>query len=195
MKLKEYEHLLDTDCWFNYADFYEWISQQDYKTFIEVGVWKGHSIMYLAQLLKLKEDPSIEIYAVDLFDETYKYDGVNHGTTELRDQKKYLFEIYKHNMKRAGVEDIVKPLKGMSWEMADKFEDDSIDFVFLDAGHDYDECTKDLKAYWPKVKEGGILSGHDWKNLGCGVRKAVQDFFGSVPISTSEGDVCWYVKK
>jgi len=198
MELKKYEHLLSTDIWFNYPHFYNWIASLGYKKFVEVGVWKGHSISHLAQVLKEQNDPEIEIYAVDLFDETYKYDGVKHGTDQLRDQKKFLLEIYKENLKRAGVDDIVQTIKGMSWEMADKFEDDSLDFVFLDAGHDYDECSKDLEAYWPKIKDGGILAGHDWLNTNCGVREAVKNFFGklSLGVATSTpSSICWYVKK
>ena len=38
----------------------------------------------------------------------------------------------------------------------------SLDFVYLDARHDYKGVTLDLEAYWPKVKDGGIFAGHDY---------------------------------
>ncbi len=77
-----------------------------------------------------------------------------------------------------------------------------LDFVYLDGNHDYVPLMEDLHAWWPLVKAGGILAGHDWISDGwhmneqpftayaartdlpeggnCGpfyVRKAVKDFF------------------
>ena len=52
---KEYEKYLDTENYFNFQDFYTWISEKDYmKTFVEVGVWKGHSVCYLGDKLRHK---------------------------------------------------------------------------------------------------------------------------------------------
>ena len=45
-----------------------------------------------------------------------------------------------------------------------RFEDNSIDFVYVDARHDYKGVLEDLRLYWPKVRQGGILAGHDYLN-------------------------------
>ncbi len=55
----------------------------------------------------------------------------------------------------------LKILEGVSWEMAKKVKDKSLDFVFVDASHDYESVVKDFNAWAPKVKPGGIFSGHD----------------------------------
>jgi len=55
----------------------------------------------------------------------------------------------------------VKILKGDSVAMADHVEDDSLDFIFIDADHRYDGVVRDLAAWVPKLKPGGLLSGHD----------------------------------
>ena len=193
IETKDYEHLLRTDNWFNYRSFYDTIVEQNpqFKTFAEVGVWKGHSISYLAS--KLKEREGVQLYAIDLWDETYKYDGVNHGTTELKEQKKFLYEIYQTNIERAGVREIIKDYKDYSWDAARNFEDESLDFVFIDAGHDYDEVKKDIEAWLPKVKPNGIISGHDYYNTHTEVKKAVDEKFSKFPIY-SEG-ICWCVYK
>eukprot|EP00930_Biecheleria_cincta_P060765 TRINITY_DN46370_c0_g1_i1.p1 TRINITY_DN46370_c0_g1~~TRINITY_DN46370_c0_g1_i1.p1 ORF type:complete len:438 (-),score=77.45 TRINITY_DN46370_c0_g1_i1:167-1435(-) len=48
-------------------------------------------------------------------------------------------------------------------EVASKLEDDeSLDIVFLDARHDYEAVSNDMKWWRPKVRPGGILSGHDF---------------------------------
>ena len=38
----------------------------------------------------------------------------------------------------------------------------SVDFVYIDARHDYKGAMEDIKAWWPKLKKGGLLSGHDF---------------------------------
>ncbi len=49
-----------------------------------------------------------------------------------------------------------------SLEAASKFDDAQLDFVYLDGDHDYAPFLADLKAWWPKVKPGGVVAGHDW---------------------------------
>lgn len=42
------------------------------------------------------------------------------------------------------------------------FEDLSLDYVYVDARHDYKGALMDMESYWPKIKRGGILAGHDY---------------------------------
>jgi predicted O-methyltransferase YrrM len=69
-----------------------------------------------------------------------------------------------------------------SLEASKLFNDDSLDFVFIDAAHDYDNVVADLKAWYPKIKKGGVLAGHDFypdQPTWCDVYKAVKDVFGT----------------
>jgi FkbM family methyltransferase len=76
---------------------------------------------------------------------------------------------------------------------ANLFPDEFFDFVYIDADHSYDGVVRDLKAWWPKVKRGGLFCGDDYipqdgdiwltiegqspKYAGkFGVRKAVNEF-------------------
>lgn len=52
--------------------------------------------------------------------------------------------------------------KDFSTECVKEFEDASIDFVYIDARHDRKGVLEDLQAYWPKVKMGGVIAGHDY---------------------------------
>lgn len=45
---------------------------------------------------------------------------------------------------------------------ADRFADESLDFVYIDADHTFEGCHADLMAWYPKVKSGGIIAGHDY---------------------------------
>ena len=66
-------------------------------------------------------------------------------------------------------------------------EDGSLDFVFIDADHTYEGCKADIIAWTPKVREGGMISGHDynWPS----VKRAV-DEFGDQPHTLS--DNVWF---
>jgi predicted O-methyltransferase YrrM len=51
---------------------------------------------------------------------------------------------------------------------------ESLDFVFLDTCMTYEQEVQDLKDWYPKVKKGGLFSGHDWN---CSaVQRAVNEF-------------------
>lgn len=46
-------------------------------------------------------------------------------------------------------------------------------FVYIDGNHDLEAITEDLAAWWPLVRPGGILAGHDYTTECDGVRRAV----------------------
>lgn len=65
-------------------------------------------------------------------------------------------------------------LRGWSYEMCDRIEDESLGFAFIDASHDYENALRDLYCYWPKLVDDGVMAGHDWPI--AGVRQAVEEF-------------------
>jgi hypothetical protein len=81
-----------------------------------------------------------------------------------------------------------------SVEAAPRVPDGSLDFVYIDARHDYDSVKEDL-AYWcSKVRPGGILAGHDYVDGDFDqgefyVKSAVDEFFGErgIPVHGTEG--------
>lgn len=58
---------------------------------------------------------------------------------------------------------------------ASLFEDEYFDYVYIDGEHTLDAVTKDLEAWWPKVKVGGYFAGHDY-SASVGVMRAVDTF-------------------
>lgn len=72
--------------------------------------------------------------------------------------------------------------RGYSVQKAKLFPDHSLDFVYLDARHDYDGVKEDLEAWWDKLRVGGVMAGHDFVPDGLipaglfGVQKAVWEF-------------------
>lgn len=74
----------------------------------------------------------------------------------------------------------------------------SLDFVYLDARHDYESVVEDLEAWFDKVRPGGILAGHDYLDgvhpAGVfGVKTAVDEFFAKrgIPVYATCHDEPW----
>jgi predicted O-methyltransferase YrrM len=56
------------------------------------------------------------------------------------------------------------------------YKDRSLDFVFIDGSHEYEDVKEDIYHWYPKVKKGGIIAGHDYTTY-AGVKEAVDEFF------------------
>lgn len=71
-----------------------------------------------------------------------------------------------------------------SSEGASRIADGTLDFVYIDARHDYQSVLDDLEAWFPKVRPGGIVAGHDYldgvvRGTDYGVKSAVDEFFAA----------------
>ena len=72
--------------------------------------------------------------------------------------------------------DRVEFIKAPSHEAASKVSDDSLDLVFIDAQHTYEHVKEDIHVWAPKLKDGGIMGGHDLYDASFpGVRQAVEE--------------------
>ncbi len=83
----------------------------------------------------------------------------------------------------------VTPLRLSGVEAAKRFADGSIDMMFIDAGHTYEEVKEDIATWLPKIKEGGLICGHDYSELWPGVMQAVDEAFGKDEIGVT--DTIW----
>lgn len=89
-------------------------------------------------------------------------------------------------------------IRGRSVEAAKTIEDGSLDFVFIDADHSYEGCKADIVAWWPKIKAGGLLSGHDYENEAFpkfGVTRAVHEFVSLGHALDLGENFTWFVRK
>ena len=81
----------------------------------------------------------------------------------------------------------------LSIEGATKFPDEYFDFIYIDADHD--RCYEDLVAWYPKLKKGGIIAGHDYnweKGVVNNVERDVRKFFKDDFDHTHESLQSWY---
>lgn len=147
---------LQTSSCFVYPDFYRQIAcNPNIFTVVEVGVWKGHSIIFLVQEMIKCDKQNIKAFAVDSW-------APEHPTYDKFEEKPIIYDIFKKNVKIANLQQYITDIRCNSWDGAQHFEDNSLDFVFIDADHRYEYVKKDILAYLPKVKTGGIIAGHDY---------------------------------
>lgn len=162
---------LDTHNWFNYQSFYSALARAPgLRRFAEVGVWKGHAVSFLARELLTRTD-QFEIYAIDLWERHPLGESWFAYTP-------HIYEIYNRNLERAGVRHKIVDVKEDSARAAARFPDGFFDAVFIDAAHDEGSVRRDIAAWRPKVRPGGILAGHDYGEP-CAVKAVVDELFGN----------------
>lgn len=130
----------------------------------EIGVWKGDSFLTL-----LQNCPNIKtLHGVDCYEpyEDYLAPGVfNSNQPSITYDKKeidFIKLVCYHRLEYSGQKDKISFHEMDSNEAAEYIDDDSLDFIFLDAYLTGEQTKNDLEVWYPKVKTGGIFSGHDW---------------------------------
>jgi len=169
----------------------------------EIGVFRGVLSKYLLEKL-----PNLTLLMVDRWeaveeDHEYRTSGSTIASFTVQQMKEVEDEAAA-NTAFAGSRAVW--LKGETSVMVSRVKDAVLDFVFIDADHRYEAVLADIKAWFPKVKIGGWVCGHDWdhpedhiKNKDSkarlwGVRKAVEEFFGDLPIEIGK-DKTWFHQK
>jgi predicted O-methyltransferase YrrM len=175
--------------WFTYPNLYSYMVEKfpTNSHFVEVGVWKGMSAAYMAVEI-INSGKNIKFDCVD----TWGYLDSQKEIPETMFEG--LYETFLQNIDP--VKHIITPIKDLSWDGAKHYEDNSLDFVFIDASHDYDRVKKDVEAWYNKVKEGGIISGHDYGSF-PGVKQAVDELVKdkNLKLNTAPGCVWFCYKK
>ena len=109
------------------------IETHGYKTMVEVGVRRGGTCFYL-----LDRFPNLVITAIDSNVKQFYNDTV-----------------------KLQYGDRLRVIQGHSHRVADQIADASQDLVFIDADHSYQGCSGDIMTYRPKLRDNGLLTGHD----------------------------------
>lgn len=114
---------------------------------VEVGCHLGGSLRHVGPICRANKTA---LHAVDPWNVEYGF---------IKGDR---FEQFLANMKEEGLADFIIPLRTMSHLAAERFADESIDLVFIDGCHALAWVLLDIDSWWPKLKQGGVLLGHDW---------------------------------
>jgi predicted O-methyltransferase YrrM len=162
---------------------------------VEVGTWKGMSAISMARAMKSAGIVDGEVVCVDTWlggpenlVEPLEGGGwqVSRWASSLRRLHGYpqLYYTFLSNVVDAGLTDVITPLPLSSDAGATVLSTVGYraDLIYIDGGHTYDSVTADLQGYWPIVRPGGLLFGHDFSWI-PDVERAVRDFTSSLNIS------------
>ena len=186
------EHICDAiQGWFSYKNLYKEIVNKfdSGSKLVEIGTWKGKSASYMAVEIA-NSNKNIEFYCVDTWQGSAEHVRELHGDASIINNT--LYEDFLLNIKP--VSHIINPIRSTSIEAAATFEDNSLDFIFIDAAHDYENVKNDLNAWYPKLKPSGIFAGHDYIPNWPGVIQAVNEFCSINRLIIQSQELCWVVR-
>ena len=128
-------------------DLPQFFVEMGFKVGAEIGVYKGEFSEKIAQT-------GLTLYSIDPWQIYDDYDNP-------RGQDRLDFQ-YEHTKQVLAPYPNCTIIRKTSMEAAPDFKDDSLDFVYIDANHDFRYVAEDLSEWTKKVKKGGIVSGHDY---------------------------------
>lgn len=156
------------------SDLPEYFKSLGFTKGVEIGVYKAEYTIEFARA-------GLEIYGVDPW-MMYRDYGNPRGQERLDFQ-------YEHSKRVLAPYPNAKLIRKTSQDALEDFEDESLDFVYIDGNHSFKYVAEDLWEWSRKVKQGGIVSGHDYiytksKSLNgiCHVRHLVDAFVNAMGI-------------
>jgi len=155
----------------------KWFCELGFNYGVEVGVAAGE----YSEII-MKANPNLRLTGVDSWAPYKGYrDYQKESTLQLlEEQARERLEPYENYVF----------MKAFSMEAKELFNDNSLDFVYLDANHHNPFVTQDIEEWYKKVRPGGILAGHDYvksRNVRVDVVEAVNKF-------TEKNDIdVWFV--
>jgi predicted O-methyltransferase YrrM len=158
------------------------VAQMENPKVLEIGCDIGHTSQFL-----LDSNPTLELIGVDPYENYIDWNGNN------LNEREDIYQKFSERLK--GYSNRFKLYREYSDNMHHLIEDESLDLIFIDGLHTYDQLTKDCNNFYSKLKEGGIFSGHDYNAI-PGVHQAANEFAAKVgrEIHFTEHDVWYWVK-
>ena len=149
---------------------------------IEIGTDVGETAAAL-----LFNVPTLKLHCIDPYTRYVDWNG-----NDLNDRNDVL---YKMRNRLAPFANRYTLHQFTSDEAVSGFWDESVDFIFVDGLHTYEQVLADCHNYYRKLKPGGIFAGHDFNAIE-GVRRAVVEFAASVgkEIKQDKHDTWYWVK-
>ena len=149
----------------------------------EIGVFRGNFSEKILRILEPETlyliDPWVVGSDVNTPSATYRESDTRiqsaQGVKTAYSKSEDLAHVEKRFSKEIN-DKIINIKRHFSYDAKDDFEDSCFDFIYVDATHTYESVLADLNDYFPKLKRGGILAGHDYTRNFPGVKKAVIEF-------------------
>jgi hypothetical protein len=180
----------EIDGWFDYENVYMDVlaTLPENATIVELGCWRGKSSSFLAVEV-MKANKNFNLHFVDTWGGSPEHYTDQSLVDEINEDK--IYNEFISNLSKVDTPYTIHRMTSL--EAAEAFENNSVDFVFFDTNHSYGYVTKELKAWFPKVKKLGVMAGHDYRT---GVRVAVDNFFKqSIEVYVGQIALSWCTQK
>jgi predicted O-methyltransferase YrrM len=135
----------------------------------ELGVWAGRTTKIFAEYAKAN---NAKVYCIDHFNGN---EGTYLNSIAIDNN---IRKIFINNMQELGLIDYIDLICLPSIEASYKFADDYFDMFYIDADHRYSSVSNDLSVWFPKVKSGGLIGGHDFEGFEYSEDDINKDFSG-----------------
>ena len=156
----------------------EWANEQGaIGKAVEIGSYSGEGTVVIAKHFK-------EVTAVDPWMNGYDINDVASQQCPM----KFVFQAFQD--KTEDLENVMF-IRGKSIDALESIKDESCDFVYIDGDHRYEGVLADLNGWRPKLREGGVMAGHDWSFKT--VQKALVEVFKDKEAVLFQGD-SWGIK-
>jgi lipopolysaccharide biosynthesis glycosyltransferase len=160
------------------------------KRCVEIGTYEGH---YSAEILK--HGPA-DLWLIDPWiNQSKDIYPDDHANTNIENFEKVYYQVLKQFTDYPNVHVI----RDFSYNAVKLFDNDSLDFVYIDAIHTFESCFSDMLMWFHKLKIGGWMCGHDYTGKYLGVKYAVDTFTRitgqKVSIITTEPWASWGIRK
>ena len=160
------------------------IQQYRYKKGAELGVLRGPTFKYV-----VNNTSNLEHIGVDVFCPDNVWKGKIISTT------KELLEIpalkwYQELLDFCEENKPARIIRDFTQNACHDIEDNSLDYIFIDASHDHDSVKRDITLWTPKVRKGGMVSGHDINELPVAMAVAAT----TPKHDVGPDNVWWYIK-
>ena len=152
---------------------------------VEIGVGRGESTIYILDNFDIQM-----YYAIDPFK---LYNGYHEGTIFNWFNKVGDDLCYEQVKEKLSKYKNVQLIRDFSHNAVRLFDDNIFDIVWIDGNHVFDYVYQDIMDWYPKVKDGGILSGDDSFNME--VMRAVRTAFDVEKYDIFVGSRSWFVQK
>lgn len=134
----------------------------------EIGVQRGYHARSI-----LKNFNISRLFLVDIWDSDVTNPHMKGSHLEVDNPGAEVH--YPMMMKIVGNREDTEVMRMTSKEACTKFHDEFFDFIYIDASHAYTSVKADCNYWYPKVKQGGIIGGHDYYFF-TGCKRAVDEF-------------------
>lgn len=130
---------------------------------LEIGSWAGGSAITIGNELRAHAKAGSRLFCLDPWQPYDDRTGSSYidGPMQAALSNGSAFQLFMHNVKAAGLSDLVVVLRGTSADILPKLAPGTFDLVFVDGDHRYAAVKSDLMLSIPLVRDGGILCGDD----------------------------------